>query len=554
MKTAIDQVEISPVELASLAQYDSPQALSDEQWKIVQSSLLTMVALREAYSRKDRAYQKFSRIIFGPKSERSRDVFGKEKDQDEPADEGDETFSDKNDSAKQDGDKGKKKPKGHGRNGVDAFPGLNRIFVPHPDLHTGKGCSLCQRGKLYPLNNKCIIRLKGQAPVAGCIYELERLRCNACGEVFIAPAPCEAGKEKYDATVGAMIANLKYGAGMPWYRLEKLQKNLGIPLAASTQWDITEKTADQIHPVFPALVRHGAQGDIIENDDSPMKIISLIKENREENPKRKGMFTTGIVSIKGDIKIALFFTGRRHAGENLEKVLEKRDPGRGPPIQVADGSASNAPKGHATIRGSCNDHGRRKFVEASSNYPEQCLYVIESLGQVYKNDEITKKENMDPVERWRFHLRHSAQVMAELRLWLLEQIEDNKEEANSGLGSAISYMLKQWTRLTLFLWWPGVPLSSCLVEQALKVLVLGRKNFYLYRTEHGAFIGDMFMSIIHTCNLNGINPFDYITALQRHSSDVFKNPDNWLPWNYLKQIDELEKVSKAVEEHHCPTE
>lgn len=143
---------------------------------------------------------------------------------------------------------------------------------------------------------------------------------------------------------------------------------------------------------------------------------------------------------------------------------------------------------------------------------------------------------MDPWERLRFHCQHSAPVMFELRGWLLEQFEAKKVEPNSALGKAISYMLNYWKQLTLFLWWPGVPLSSCLVEQAIKMLVLGRKNFLFYRTEHGAFIGDMFMSIIHTCNLNGINPFEYITALQVHSPDVFKNPARWMPWNYEERI------------------
>lgn len=162
--------------------------------------------------------------------------------------------------------------------------------------------------------------------------------------------------------------------------------------------------------------------------------------------------------------------------------------------------------------------------------------MIEALGQVYKNDETAKNEKMNPWERLRFHCRYSAPVMFELRLWLLAQFEEKKVEPNSALGKAISYMLNHWRQLTLFLWWPGVPLSSCLVEQAIKTLVLGRKNFLFYRTEHGAFFGDMFMSIIHTCNLNGVNPFEYITALQVHSSDLFKNPSRWMPWNYEQRI------------------
>jgi len=529
MKRPADPLEIDPQQLIALAQRASPQEVSAEEWKAVQASLMTTLALWEAYHAKDRSLQKLLRLIFGPKSEKAKDLF-KEDDEEQAGSTGTNPGEGQPDLAK------KKRRKGSGRAGADDFPGLQRIKVPHPDMKEGDPCPLCPRGGANRYKGSPILRFKAQPPVSGVIYELERFRCNACGAIFTAPLPAEAGQEKYDATVGSMLAILKYGAGMPWYRLAKLQKSLGIPLPASTQWDITEHSGNKIHPVYPEFVRQAAQGDLFMNDDSVMKILELAKENREGNPERKGLFTSGVLSIKGEIKIALFFTGRNHAGENLAKVLENRHAGRAPPVQVSDALSRNVPKGHATIRGFCNDHGRRTFVDASSSFPEQCLYVIEVLGQVYKNDETAKNENMNPWERLRFHCRHSAPVMFELRLWLLEQFEEKKVEPNSALGKAISYMLNHWRQLTLFLWWPGVPLSSCLVEQAIKVLVLARKNFLFYRTEHGAFFGDMFMSIIHTCNLNGVNPFEYITALQVHSSDVFKNPSRWMPWNYEQRI------------------
>jgi len=540
MKRSVDAIEMDPEQLIALAQIPTPEDISPEDWKTVQSTLMTTIALWEAYHAKDRSLQKLLRLIFGRKSEKAKDLFTGEDEEETEAGEQEAGSTEEDSGEEQPENPDRKKRKSGGRNGADDYPGLDRIKVPHPEMKAGDPCLLCPKGRVNPYKESPIIRLKGQPPVGGTIYELERFRCNGCQAIFTAPVPEEAGQEKYDPTVGTILALLKYGAGMPWYRLAKLQENLGIPLPASTQWGITEYTADKIHPVYPELVRQAAQGDILLNDDTVMRILELMKENREKNPERKGMFTSGVLSIKGKIRIALFFTGRNHAGENLAKVLEKRHPNRAPPIQVADASPSNVPKGHATIRGSCTDHARRGFVDASSRFPDQCLYVIEALGQVYKNDEITKNEKMSPFDRMRFHCRHSAMVLFELRLWLLEQFEEKKVEPNSALGHAISYMLKHWRRLTLFLWWPGVPLSSCLVEQAIKVLVLGRKNFYFFRTEHGAFVGDMFLTIIHTCNLNGVNPFDYITALQIHSSEVFKNPARWMPWNYAQRIAEIE--------------
>ena len=85
------------------------------------------------------------------------------------------------------------------------------------------------------------MRIVGQAPLAATSYELDRLRCNLCGEVFTAPEPEGVGPEKYDETTAAMIALLKYGSGMPFYRLEKLEHLLGIPLPASTQWRLSKR-------------------------------------------------------------------------------------------------------------------------------------------------------------------------------------------------------------------------------------------------------------------------------------------------------------------------
>ena len=128
------------------------------------------------------------------------------------------------------------------------------------------------------------VRIVGRAPLEATVYELDKWRCNLCGKVFTAPLPEEAGKEKYDETAGAMVALLKYGGGLPFHRLEKLQDSLGVPLPASTQWEIVERTADQIHPVYRELIRQAAQGEIFHNDDTTMKILANLQNNDPQDP------------------------------------------------------------------------------------------------------------------------------------------------------------------------------------------------------------------------------------------------------------------------------
>jgi hypothetical protein len=330
-----------------------------------------------------------------------------------------------------------------------------------------------------------------------------------------------------------MIALLKYGSGMPFYRLEQLQGSCGVPLPASTQWEIAEQMADQIYPVYPELIRQAAQGDVIHNDDTTMKILALMQQNDlQDQSERKGIFTTGILSIVNDHKVALFFTGRKHAGENLADLLQQRHSGLSPPIQMCDALSRNTSDAFKSILANCLAHGRRKFVEVALNFPEQCRYVIETLAEVYKNDQIAKDQNMTADQRLHFHQNESGPLMKKLETWLNDQLDQNKVEPNSGLGQAISYMLNHWKPLTLFLRVPKAPLDNNICERALKKAILHRKNALFYKTENGARVGDLFMSLIYTCNLAGANPFDYLTKLQKHSSELADHPEKWLPWNY----------------------
>jgi hypothetical protein len=261
-----------------------------------------------------------------------------------------------------------------------------------------------------------------------------------------------------------------------------------------------------------------------------MKILELMKENKDA--QRKGMFSSGIVSTLADRTIALFFTGRKHAGENLGEILSKRRPGMKPPIQMCDALSRNAPVEFATLMANCLAHGRRNFVDIVWNFPEQCTYVLEELKKVYQNDAHAKEQNLNPEERLAFHKKNSKPIMDGLDEWFESQFDEKKVEPNSGLGKAIKYMRKHWNELTLFLSEPGAPLDNNLCERALKKAILNRKNSLFYKTQHGAYVGDLFMSLIHSCVLCKVNPFDYLTELQKHSSALFKNPAQWLPWNY----------------------
>ncbi len=419
---------------------------------------------------------------------------------------------------------------GHGRNGAAAFTGANRVAVAHATLHSGDPCPGCQEGRVYRQKEPAtVIRIIGQAPLKATVFEMERLRCNACGEMFTASQPQSAGPEKFDPTAVAMIALLKYGTGMPFNRMERLEGQLGMPLPAATQWELMEAAAKRIKRILDEFIRQAAQGGVMHNDDTSMRVLKLA---RNTDDGRTGVFTSGIVSICGGWKIALYFTGWKHAGENLADVLKQRAAELKAPIQMCDALSRNSPKLIETLLANCLAHGRRQFTEVAESFPDECRYVLESLGAVYGFDAEAKDLGLTPEERLTFHQTHSAPVMEDLRQWMEAQFAEHKTEPNSGLGKAISYLLRHWTKLTLFLRQQGAPLDNNVVERALKKAILHRKNALFYKTMNGARVGDLFMSMIHTCELNKVNPFDYVTALLRHPAEVAVRPAEWMPWNY----------------------
>ena len=115
------------------------------------------------------------------------------------------------------------------------------------------------------------------------VYELQRLRCHLCGKIFTAQAPAGMGSAKYDATSASMIALLKYGSGLPFNRLQRLQGNLGLPLPASTQWDIVHAAASLIAPAYEELIRQAAQGEVIYNDACDRQDPGTEGSARQEN-------------------------------------------------------------------------------------------------------------------------------------------------------------------------------------------------------------------------------------------------------------------------------
>jgi len=434
---------------------------------------------------------------------------------------------------------------GYGRLGMATYAGAERAECRHEALAVGQRCPVCGQGRLYGVPPGIEIRIDGNALLSAIRYELEKLRCSACGQMFTAPLPAEAGTEKYSPRARAVLAVSRYYLGLPFFRVEAYQAMLGVPVPDATQWDQIEQLGDCSYKVFAYLETLAAQGELIHQDDTSVRILSLMAENRTHqtaaealgcarSQERTGMFTTALVVKVGEQTICLYYSSRSHAGENLQALLEQREAERDKPLVMSDALSRNEVDETTVIRCHCLAHGRRQFSDLADVFPVECQVVIDTLKQVFDHDEEARDKQMSPEARFAYHQAYSQPLMDELRQWLQKQVDDHLVEPNSALGKAIAYMQTHWETLTRFLSIPGAPLDNNLVERALKVFIRQRKNSLFYRTEHSAYIASVLTSLIATCVYAGVNAVDYLVALQEYRREVFADPAAWLPWAYAR--------------------
>jgi transposase len=528
-------------ELDEILQRARP-ALSDQQYRLLEGVLATFVYVMLKLQNAKTSIKRFQRMLFGHRTEHKRNVLERVVAEDPHG----------QDAAGAGLANGvvpvpKPRPPGHGRNAAQAYRGAPIVECEHPDLEPGDRCPQCDKGRVYDSPPKSLVKVVGQAPLGATVYRVQRLRCRLCDAVFTAPLPAAvASLPKYDSSCASMIAVLRYGNGLPHFRLEGLQASLYIPLPDATQWDIVSRAAPSPRAVFEELIRQAAQAPLLHSDDTPMKVLSLMKERARAEaggvkPVAKAINTSGIVAVLQDNeneqrKVVLFFTGHAHAGKNMERVLAHRAEELQPAMQMCDALAANLAGEFTTILANCLAHGRRQVVDVAEQFPEAARYVIDALAEVYKHDATCRKEALSDAQRLSLHQQHSLSVMDGLERWMAEQFDKRLVEPNSGLGKALKYLINHWDALTLFLRKVGAPLDNNVCERALKRAIIHRKGSLFYKTVRGAQIGDIYMSLIHTCRLCDVNPFDYLNALQQRAQEVIDAPARWLPWNFREQL------------------
>ena len=445
-------------------------------------------------------------------------------------------------------------PKTNGRNGRDDYPGAKTQKVDHQCYKDGDTCPECGRAQLREGEPAVAYEWQGHAPLTLKVYLLQRFLCNWCRASFTASLPDEAQVKTVDdsddeaadksrrcnANAGAntIVAMMRYVYGVPNYRLATIQGRRGLPLPESTQWHMIHQVYLAGIHIFDRMIHHSAGGDLFKNDETPMAVSDLVLMLKASfsKAKRKSTRTSVILSRTSEATIVLYFTGTALAGENLAWILDHRDPDDPTPKLMCDASKNNlCGVNDEIIVGNCWDHLRRKFYELWERGDDRISQVLSWIGKVYVVDAIAKTQELSDLDRLQLHQKKSEPWVAKIKQWL-DKAPEHVEE-NEALGDVVSYANRHWTEFTSFLRVAGMPLANIETEHAVRSpFARHRKASGRYKTEHGALVGDIIMSLAATCEKVGEDAHHYLCAIQENRSNVYQEPDAWMPWNYRQTL------------------
>lgn len=456
-------------------------------------------------------------------------------------------------AAKEESPEKKPKAKGHGRQGASTFVNAKHFEYPLPAEALGAQCERCNFGRMTRYREKVVIRIVGQPIFSPELHHIEQARCRDCGNVIRAEPPKDtlAGVGSsyviYDWFACAMLAVIHYFAAIPLKRLESLHRGWGIPLADANLWQVLDETDDLLLPLYKAIERHGIQkATTLLIDDTGSMVLTLAKEIRAETEAlqkigastkdiRTGINATGVFLETPQGRVTLFFTGRHHAGEVLDRMLKHRkpEPGAQPLVKVTDGASKNFNRHHgqSLVEATCNAHAFLKFHDIKDSHPDEYAVAGEVYKAVFDFDDEAKKQGLTGEARMQFHQQHSKPLMLKLRAMCEERLGKKLVEPNSALWEPLSFIINQWPRLTRFYEKPGVPLDTNIIEQKLIIPVRYLAASFNFKTETGAEVGDRMMSLIATAHANNLEPVAYLAHCLKNHEALARDPAEFLPWS-----------------------
>ena len=317
---------------------------------------------------------------------------------------------------------------------------------------------------------------------------------------------------------------------------------LGGPVPDATQWDQSAQVGDCASKVFEDRARQAAQGALSLHDDTAVRMVAVRTEHRASlaaaqahdvsTPQaRTGMPTTARGVTVGAHTAMLSDSSRRHAGANLQGVLDTREAGLATPLVMSAALSSHeVGKAEAGIRCHCLAHGRRTCSDVADVCPHACQVGREVSRPVCEHDAQARQTSLSPEARLAYPQAQSPPLRDGRTRWLATQSDEHLVEPTSARGKALGSLPRHWVPRTRFFSVPGAPLANTLAERALKVGMRQRQNSLLYQSPPSASMASGLPSLIAPCLYAGGNAVADLVARQEHRGAVCADPAAWLPW------------------------
>ncbi len=325
--------------------------------------------------------------------------------------------------------------------------------------------------------------------------------CSAPGNVI----------DKSVADVSFMVGLLvdKFIYHLPLYRQHQRLEHSGIVLARSTLTNITLRAIELLRPIYDSQHASIRQSRVLAIDETPIKAGRVKKPDRKKGKLKQGYYWP----LYGDRDEVCFTYSESRGTQHLFKQL-----GDFTGTILSDGYSAYTrfvETQRATLA-NCWAHSRRKFEEIQERFPEESAIALAYIGRLYEFETYIKEQGLSEKAALAYRQENSKLVVKAFFVWCFEQHQRVDVLPKEGLLEAVAYVRNRETELKVFLDDPAVAIDTNHVERGLRVIPLGRKNWLFCWTEIGAELVGIIQSLLVTCRLHQINPYDYLVdVLQR---------------------------------------
>ena len=334
--------------------------------------------------------------------------------------------------------------------------------------------------------------------------------------VLIAPLPnFIVQRGMAGAGLLAWIIVQKYVDHLPLYRQIEQFKRFGMPVPSSTMSDWVAMSLKELTPLYEVLKKKVLRSNYLQADETPIKVL---------DEKKKGESHRGYYWVYRDpqSRLVLFDYRENRSREGPTEILKNFEG-----YLQSDGYSAykNFDKGKITLI-HCMAHARRYFEQALENNRNLAQHALSEIQELYSIERFARENKLTHVERYDVRQESSMPILNQMHQWLKENIV--KVAPQSAIGKAMSYSLSRWDKLMIYASDGRLEIDNNLVENSIRPIAIGRKNYLFAGSHDAARRAAMIYSLLGTCKLKGVEPFAWL-------KNVFEVLPDW-KFNRLEEL------------------